>query len=449
METREINWKQVEDEAVKILGRYIQIDTTNPPGNEIKGALFLKEILEREGFECVVLESEKGRGNIVTRYKGNGTLSPLLLLHHIDVVPAETDKWLHPPFSGKVLDGEIWGRGAFDCKSLGVIELMVLLLLKRSGFKSKRDIILAGTSDEEAGGKYGAEWMLENHFDLMKTGFVINEGGLAGFSVNNKNLYLCQTAEKGVCWIRLTFKGTPGHASMPSEKNCISAMGKVIERISKYKSRLQKSPITVRLVEGLAKEQNFMKEEVFRELLDETLSSDVLDKIPDKGLKTILNTMLRNTFVPTVVQGGKKTNVIPSECYCEIDCRMLPGENPESIIGELKAALGNLTDFDLEILGSSIPTESKIPSELYSTIERCTKRHDPDARLIPFISSGATDSRFFREKGITAYGFAPLKIEESLSSHLEKMHGHNERISVESLMYGIKVLYDVVFDFCR
>ncbi|MBI4620525.1 MAG: M20/M25/M40 family metallo-hydrolase [Desulfobacterales bacterium] len=448
MKTREINWEQVEDEAVEILSRYIQIDTTNPPGNEIKGALFLKERLEREGLECVVLESEKGRGNIVTRYKGDGTLSPLLLLHHIDVVPAEADKWLHPPFSGKVLDGEIWGRGAFDCKSLGVMELMVLLLFKRSGFKSRRDIIFAATSDEEAGGKYGVEWMVENHFDLMKTDFVINEGGLAGFSVNNKNLYMCQTAEKGVCWVRLTFKGTPGHASMPDGKNCISDMATAIERISKYQSRLQQSPITVRLIEGLAKEQSFMEEKIFMGLLDESLSFNVLDRIPDKGLKTILNTMLRNTFVPTVVQGGKKTNVIPSECYCEIDCRMLPGENPESIIGELKAALGDITSFDLEILGSSTPTESKIPTELYSTIERCVKRHDSDARLIPFISSGATDSRFFREKGITAYGFAPLKIGESLSSHLEKMHGHNERISVEGLLYGTRVLYDIVSDFC-
>ncbi|MFH2013105.1 MAG: M20/M25/M40 family metallo-hydrolase [Pseudomonadota bacterium] len=448
MEMRSIDWKQVEDEAVNILSNYIQIDTTNPPGNEIKGALFLKEILEKEGFESVVLESEKGRGNIVTRYKGDGTLSPILLLHHIDVVPVETDKWLHPPFSGKVMDGEIWGRGAFDCKYLGVVELMVLFLLKRSGFKSKRDIILAATSDEEAGGKHGVEWVVNNHFELVKTEFVINEGGLAGFPVNNKNLYMCQTAEKGVCWIRLTFKGTPGHASMPNGKNCISAMGKVIERISNYQSRLQKSPIAVRLVEGLAKEQNFMKEKEFKGLFDESISSNVLDKIPEKGLKTILNTMLRNTFVPTVVQGGKKTNVIPSECYCEMDCRMLPGENPESIIGELKAALGDLTDFDLEILGSSTPTESKIPNELYSTIERCTKRHDPDAIMIPFISSGATDSRFFREKGITAYGIAPLKIEEPLSSHLEKMHGHNERISVESLRYGIRLLYDIVSDFC-
>lgn len=448
MEVREINWEQVKDEAVEVLSQYIQIDTTNPPGNEIKGALFLKEILEKEGFESVVLESEKGRGNIVARYKGDGSLSPLLLLHHIDVVPAETDKWLHPPFSGKVLNGEIWGRGSFDCKSLGVMELMVLLLLKKGGFKSKRDIIFAATSDEEAGGRHGVEWMVKNHFDLMEADFVINEGGIAGLVVNKKSLYLCQTAEKGVCWIRLTFKGTPGHASMPDGKNCISNMAMVIERISKHQSRLQKSPITARFIEGLAKEQNFMEERAFMGLLDEASSLNALDRIPDKGLKTILNTMLRNTFVPTVVQGGKKTNVIPSECYCEIDCRMLPDENPERIIGELKSALGDFTNFDVEILGSSVPTESKISTELYTVIERCTKRHDSEARLIPFISSGATDSRFFREKGITAYGFAPLKIGGSLSSHLEKMHGHNERISVESLLYGIKVLYDIVSDFC-
>jgi len=448
MGTNKINWEQVKDEAVDILSRYIQVDTTNPPGNEIKGALFLKEILEKEGFDCTVLESEKGRGNIVTRYNGDGSLSPLLLLHHIDVVPAEADKWLHPPFSGKLVDGEIWGRGAFDCKSLGVMELMVLLLFKRAGFKLKRDIILAATSDEEAGGKFGLEWMVENHYDLVDTDSVINEGGVAGFAVNGKSLYLCQTAEKGVCWVRLTFKGTPGHASMPDGNNCISDMAEVVNKIGKYSSRLQRSSITTGFIEGLAKEQKFMGHEEFLGLLDEDLSFQVLDSIPDKGLRTILNTMLRNTFVPTVVSGGNKTNVIPSECLCEVDCRMLPGENPEKIIEELKEILGSSVDFDIEILGSSTPTESKIPTKLYSTIEECVKRHDPEARLIPFISSGATDSRFFREKGITAYGFDPLRIGESLSSHLEKMHGHNERVSVESLLYGIKVLYDVVFDFC-
>lgn len=449
MESKEINWEEVKDEAVRILSEYIRIDTTNPPGNEIKGALFLKEILEREGFECVVLESEKGRGNIVARFKGDGSLPPLLLLHHIDVVPVEADKWLHPPFSGKVEDGEVWGRGAYDCKSLGVMELMVLLLLKRNGFKSKRDIILAATSDEEAGGRLGVEWMLNNHFDLMKAEFVINEGGIAGFSVNKNSLYLCQTAEKGVCWIRLRFKGNPGHASMPQGKNCVSDMAAVIDRISGYQSRLQRSPITAGFIEGLAKEQNFMEEKTFLGLLDKNLSLDVLAAIPDKGLRNILNTMLRNTFVPTVVHGGNKTNVIPSECYCEIDCRMLPGENPESIIRELEKASGDMMDFDIEILGSSTPTESKITTGLYSTIEKCVKRYDPEAGLVPFISAGASDSRFFRERGITAYGFAPLKIGESLSSHLEKMHGHNERVYVESLPHAIRVLYDVVSEFCR
>ncbi len=448
MVTREINWQEVTAEAVRVLSQYIRIDTTNPPGNEIEGALFLKEILEGDGFECIVLESEKGRGNIVSRYKGDGTLSPLLLLHHIDVVPAEADKWDYPPFSGKVLKDEIWGRGAFDCKSLGVMELMVLLLLKRGGFKSRRDIIFLATGDEEAGGKHGAEWMAKNHFDLINAGSVVNEGGVGGLTVNRKNLYLCQTAEKGVCWIRLTFQGTPGHASMPGGPTCVSDMATVIERISKYRSPLQTSPITTKFIEGFAREQRFMKEERFQGLLDGTTSPDSLDEIPDKGLKNILNSMLYNTFVPTVVRGGNKTNVIPSECYCEIDCRMLPGENPDSIIQELKEACGGSADFDIEILGSSVPTESGISTELYSIIDTTVKKHDSEAKLIPFISAGATDSRFFREKGIPAYGFPQLKVGDSLSSHLEKMHGHNERVSIDSLLHGIRALYDIVFEFC-
>jgi acetylornithine deacetylase/succinyl-diaminopimelate desuccinylase-like protein len=449
MEKNEIHWDEIIEEATKILSQYIQIDTTNPPGNEIEGALFLKEILKKEGFDSVILESEKGRGNIVARYKGDGSLAPLLLLHHIDVVPAEEDKWLHPPLSGKVQDGEIWGRGAFDCKYFGVIELMVLCLLKRSGFKSRRDIILLATGDEEAGGRCGVEWMVKNHFDLIRADFVINEGGVAGFCLENKNLYLCQTAEKGVCWVRLVFRGVPGHASMPDGNNCISDMAGAIQKIGNYRSRLQKSPVTTRFIEGLARKMDFIEEREAAGLFDETSSFKILDMIPEKGLKTLLNTMLRNTFVPTVAHGGKKTNVIPSECYCEIDCRMLPGEDPESIIKELKGILGGHTDFEIEILGSSSPTESRLPNVLYSTIEMCTKKQDPVATVIPFISSGATDSRFFREKGVAAYGFAPLKIEEPLSSHLEKMHGHNERISIKNLAYGIELLYDIVREFCR
>ncbi|MDY6854882.1 MAG: M20/M25/M40 family metallo-hydrolase [Thermodesulfobacteriota bacterium] len=445
----EIQWDAITEEAAKILSQYIRIDTTNPPGNEIAGALFLKEILKKEGFDSVILESEKGRGNIIARYKGDGSLAPLLLLHHIDVVPAEEEKWLLPPLSGKVQDGEIWGRGAFDCKSFGVMELMVLLLLQRSGFKSKRDIILLGTADEEAGGRCGVEWMVKNHFNLIRTDFVINEGGVAGFCLENKNLYLCQTAEKGVCWVRLVFKGVPGHASMPDGNNCISDMAGAIKKIGNYRSRLQRSPITKSFIEGLAREMDFIEQRDAAGLFDEASSSKILDMIPEKGLKTLLNTMLRNTFVPTVAHGGKKTNVIPSECYCEIDCRMLPGEDPESIMQELKSALGKYADFEVEILGSSSPTESGLPNALYSTIEACTKKNDPVATIIPFISSGATDSRFFREKGAAAYGFAPLQIEEPLSSHLEKMHGHNERISIKNLGYGIVLLYDIVREFCR
>ena len=448
MERTDINWEEVTHEAAEILSQYIRIDTTNPPGNEVAGALFLKEILEREGFDCVILESQKGRGNLVTTYKGDGSLSPLLLLHHIDVVPVEANKWRYPPYSGMIQDGEIWGRGAYDCKSLGIMELVVLLLLKRNGFKSKRDIILAATSDEEAGGRHGVEWMLNKHFDLMKADFVINEGGISGYVVNESSLHLCQTAEKGVCWIRLKFNGTPGHASMPQGRNCISDMATVIGRIGGYRSRLQKSSVTKRFIEEFAKEQNFMEEQTFLQILDDASSSDILEGIPDSGLRNLINTMLRNSFVPTVAKGGSKTNVIPSECYCEIDCRMLPGENPESIIRELKKVSGDDVEFEIEELGSSTPTESSISTELYSTLGRCVKRHDPQAKMIPFISAGASDSRFFREKGIIAYGFAPLNIGEPLSSHLKRMHGHNEKISVESLCLAMKVLYDVVFEFC-
>jgi len=438
MQLSDKKWEEVKEEATELLREYIRINTTNPPGNEIEGAKFLKHVLEKEGFECNIFESIKDRGNIVTRLKGTGEAPSLLLLSHIDVVPADEDKWKYHPFSGELVDNNIWGRGALDCKSLGIAELMVMLLLKRERIKLKGDVVLAATADEEAGGKYGAEWMVKEKFPLIKTDYVINEGGGDGILTDKGYVFLCQTAEKGTYWMRLKFKGRPGHGSMPHEDNCIAKMAKAINIISSYLSPIKVNDVVEKFVEGFG---------IDKKVFDPNLSKQILKAIEDKKMAYWINAMMRNTFSPNVVKGGKKINVIPSECYLGVDSRVLPGYEPEYVLEELRKLLKDIVEFDVEIFGKSIPSQSPIQSPLYKLLEETIKKWNLKAKLIPFMQVGGTDSRFFREKGIPAYGFGPLLIDGPYGEFLEMVHGHNEKISTDNLLFMIKTLWNVVTNF--
>jgi len=443
-----VDWDQVKEEATEILRAYIQADTTNPPGRETAGARLLHGILEKEGLSPTLLESQPGRGNLICSLKGTESEPPIVLLHHIDVVPAEGDKWRQPPYSGAVQDGEIWGRGAQDCKSLGVMELVALLLLKREGFLPRRNIVYMATADEEAGGKWGVDWLFQNHPEWMKAGFVINEGGGLGMVMGEKHVYTCQTAEKGICWIKLTFRGQPGHGSIPHGENCIVRMAQAIEKIFSYRSPLRQTPTTIRFIRGIAAEQVFPRSFLIRQLLNPLLSSWVQKKLPDRGLREMAGAILRNTFVPTVVQGGQKTNVIPSECSCQVDCRILPGVDAEMVKNEVRSLLSDFDPFDMEILQAHSASESSVDSPLYQIFEKTLRRLDPKTKMIPSMLTGATDSRFFRLNGAMAYGFQPLVPTDSLADYLSRVHGHDERISTESLLFGTRVLYEVLKDFC-
>jgi len=196
MMDKTVDWSQVRKEAVEILSRYLRVNTTNPPGNETQGARFLKEILEREEISCDIFESKPGRGSIISRFTGQNDFPEIIILHHLDVVPAEEEKWIHPPFSGLVVDDQIWGRERVDCKSLGIAELMAFILLKRGGYRPENNLVYAATADEEAGGTWGVPWLMENHPRKLRTKYVINEGVGMGISTGKHNVCFCQTAEK-------------------------------------------------------------------------------------------------------------------------------------------------------------------------------------------------------------------------------------------------------------
>jgi len=442
--------EEVGKEAAELLSHLIKIDTSNPPGNELEAAEFLAGELEREGLECEVLESEPGRGNLIARIEGSGEKPSLLLLSHLDVVPAKAEEWSVPPFSGLIKDGYIWGRGALDCKGLAVAEAMVMKLIKREGLKLRGDLIYAATADEEMGGSKGVGWLVEHHLDKIRAEYVINEGGGFSIPLEGRRIYTVQTAEKGVIWLRIKAKGRPGHGSIPGfADNAVQRMARVIEALGRHRSRIRATPTVKRFIEGLAAERGGLQRLLSRLLMNPLLADRILDRMAerDRAMAENLRAMLRNTIAPTIIKGGVKENIIPSECEAVFDCRILPGETKETLLAEIKGVLSkagiDLDKLEFEYLQTSEPTESPMDTTLYRAIEETMEELDPGSRVIPLMVTGGTDSRYLRRAGCICYGFFPIKVEEP-SKLLSMVHGVDERISVENLIFSIKALYSVV-----
>ncbi|HDH09412.1 MAG TPA: M20/M25/M40 family metallo-hydrolase [Chloroflexi bacterium] len=442
----EINWTAVKEEVTGYLRDLVRFDTTNPPGNETPAARYLADILEREGFEVTLLESAPGRGNLIARLEGTGEERPLLLLSHLDVVPAEREEWERDPFGGELVDGYIWGRGTVDTKQLTAMELMTLLLLKRQGFVPRRDIILAATADEEMGGRYGLGWLLETHPHLLDCEYAINEGGGIGFDFGGRRFYVCQTAEKGVCWLKVRTKGRAGHASIPTKDNAVVHLAGALTRLAQAKLPMHRTATVEAFIRGLARGQKFPASLLFPLVLNPLFEPLILRSIPAEGMiGPALRAMLHNTATPTVLRAGEKTNVIPSTAEAEVDCRMLPGQSVESLLAEVKPILGE--EVEVEVFATTTPYESDYHTELYELFGQVLAKLDPGSTVVPFLLTGSSDGRYLAAKGVKVYGFSPMKQEPGLPI-LELAHGRNERISVENLLFGTRVLYEVVRRFC-
>ena len=239
----EVDWADVEKQATEFLSTYVQIDTTNPPGNEAAAAQFLAGHFRKAGIDAETFESAPGRGSVLARLKGSGGGRPVILLNHLDVVPANSDGWDVPPFSGAVRDGYVYGRGALDCKGVGTVDAMALLLMKQHGITLKRDVIFLGTADEETGGKLGAGWMVDTHFDRFADAqFVLNEGGAIEILPDGKRAYGVAVAEKTPCWLRLTATGRPGHGSAPDKHTAVTRLVRALERTRVYRPALRVTP---------------------------------------------------------------------------------------------------------------------------------------------------------------------------------------------------------------
>jgi acetylornithine deacetylase/succinyl-diaminopimelate desuccinylase-like protein len=441
--------KEVEEEVTNLLSELIQIDTTNPPGNETKASKYLAKNLEKDGFKCELFESAPGRGSVVTRLEGTGKKPSLLLLSHLDVVAANPKEWSVPPFSGKVKDGFVWGRGALDMKGMTAIEVMVLKLLKRSGAKLKGDVILAATADEEKGGEAGAGWLAKNHPEKVKADYVINEGGGTAIPIGGTDFFTIQTAEKGIHWFKVKAKGRPGHGSIPgTADNAIMRMNKVVDRLGNHRSKIMLVPAVKQFLTMVARENEVMEKAVTALVKNPSMGDQIMDLLAetDSVMAEELRARLRMTVTPTMINGGVKENIIPSECEAVFDCRVLPGQTPNGAMAEIKGLLKDipLEKLEFETIQANEPSESPVNTPLYDLIVKVAKEFEPKCVVAPILLTGGTDSRFFRKMGSPSYGFQPVRCDMPYGEMQKTIHGIDERISTANLVFGTSVLYNVV-----
>ncbi len=442
--------QNIREEVCELLQKLIRIDTTNPPGNETFAAKFLRENLKEDGFECEIIESKPTRGSLITRLKGEGTGPSLLLLSHLDVVAANPAEWSVDPFSGVVKDGFVYGRGTLDMKGMTAIEVMTLKLLKRNGVKPKGDILLSAMADEETGGFVGANWLLEHHRDKFMADYVINEGG--GFTVptKNGNIFTVNTAEKGIMWFKLKAKGRPGHGSMPNTAiNAITPISKAIEKLGSYKPETVIIPTVKAYLEKIAEKTPELKAPFGEILAHPERSMQILDVLAAQGepIAEEIRPRIQLTLTPTMVKGGVKANIIPSECEVVFDCRVLPGQTVEDTLALVKRLLAEagLSGLEFEFLQVHNGTESPLQTPLYETISSVLREFEPNCTVTPTLTCGGTDSRPFREQGAICYGFHPMHTEPPVNGKfIKRDHGIDERISIDDLVFGTSVLYETV-----
>ncbi|HXV47785.1 MAG TPA: M20/M25/M40 family metallo-hydrolase [Candidatus Binatia bacterium] len=434
-----IDWKAIEVEAVSHLSRYIQIDTTNPPGNEIKAAQFLAGVLEREGIDARIIESAPGRANLYARLKGDGSKKAVAMMHHMDVVPAVAQQWQEAPFSGTVKEGVVWGRGARDNKGPGIMELMTLLTLKRQSVALKGDVIFIGTADEEAGGNLGAGYLLDKHPELFKdVSVVLNEGGGIRVDENGRaRMYSVGIAEKVPLWLKLTAIGTPGHGASPGSNQAVVKLIAALHRISNYQSPIKVVPEVQKFYADSAvsapADRRAHYGDLSKALKDPAFASEFTKDRSN-------NARVRNTISITGIKGSEKINVIPAAATAELDVRLLPGEEPKRFIAELRRVIGD-DSIKIEIFLSRAAAISPANPEAIKVIEEFARAHDPGTPVIFPLGSGFTDCHFFRAKGIPCLGFIPQR---SAPSEEGMTHGINERVSVERLVSGIRAMYEIV-----
>jgi len=428
-----------QDEVVTICRDLIRIDTSNPgdhsgPG-ERQAAQHVAALLSEVGLEPVVLESHPKRASVVARIAGRDSTRPALLVHgHLDVVPASAPDWRHDPFSGEIADGCVWGRGAIDMKDMDAMMLAVVRQRLREGRPPARDVVLTFTADEEAGGAWGARWLVDNHPGLFE-GVTEAVGEVGGFSLTlgGRRLYLLQTAEKGMAWLRLTARGTAGHGSMIQPDNAVTELAEAIGRLGRHEWPTRLIPSVQAFLAGVCTALDI-----------EFIPNDPTQALGKIGaISRVIGATLRNTVNPTVLRAGYKVNVVPQTATAEIDGRFLPGYE-EEFFAELDRVLG--PGVTREFIHNDIAVETTPDGDLYDAMTSALVTEDPGARVIPYCLSAGTDAKSFSRLGMRCFGFTPLRLPPDLDFS-GMFHGVDERVPVDGLRFGVRVL-DGFLDRC-
>jgi acetylornithine deacetylase/succinyl-diaminopimelate desuccinylase-like protein len=387
------------------------------------------EKLAEVGLEPKIFESHPGRASTVARIEGADPTRPALLIHgHLDVVPANADDWTHHPFSGEIADGCVWGRGAVDMKDMDAMTLAVVRDRLRSGRKPPRDIVLAFLADEEAGGTWGARHLVDHHPDLFEgVTEAISEVGGFSFTVNEqRRLYLIQTAEKGMHWMKLKVAGTAGHGSMIHRDNAITELSEAVARLGRHRFPVRVTKTTRAFLDELG---DALGTELDPEDMESTLARL-------GGIAKLIGATLSNTANPTQLNAGYKVNVIPGEATAHVDGRFLPGHEDE-FLADLDRILG--PHVVREDVHSDKALETSFDGALVEAMQSSLLAEDPTAKAIPYMLSGGTDAKSFDDLGIRGFGFAPLKLPPELD-FAGMFHGVDERVPVDGLQFGVRVL---------
>ena len=461
-------WDRALDELVETVRDLIRIPSINPappdaPDGELVAARRIAQMLREAGLEPEIVEPVPGRGSVHVRLRGDGTGGePLLLLSHLDVVPAPVERWSHDPFAADLVDGYVYGRGAVDMKAMIAMELAVVRLLaaeaRAAGLDPardpipglRRDVLFTCTADEEAGGLAGAKWVAENRPDWLRAAGALNECGGVSTTIAGRRFYPIQVAEKGFAAYRIAVRGTWGHGSMPRDDNAAVLAAAVIERLA-VPGPSRVTPVMARFLELAAAELPADAGTLLRRLSgDDAARAEAAIAIAcDPMYARALRALLRDTISPDVVHAGIKYNVIPGDAVVEIDCRVLPGTTEPEMRAQIVERLGPdlAAACQIELIVFGAPVEAPADGPLFDLLVGSIRDHDPDGIPLPVMAPFATDAKHTDPLGTPTYGFSPLRLDPE-ERFLERFHGVDERVSVDALRWGLPVLYDVVRGFC-
>jgi acetylornithine deacetylase/succinyl-diaminopimelate desuccinylase-like protein len=437
-----IDWERQKAEILRHHRSLIQIDTSNPPGNETKATDYLKRVFDAEGIPAQIFSLDPMRANIVARLKGNGSKRPLLILAHLDVVGVQREKWPVDPFGAVLKDGYIWGRGSVDDKDKVAANLMTMLLLKRSQARLDRDVIFLAESGEEGTTGPGIDFMVSRHFDAIDAEFAMTEGGGATIENGRVTTVQIQTTEKAPRTTRLVVNGTSGHGSIPRVDNALVHLSEAVSKVGTWETPMRLNDTTRAYFEKLASISPPDKAARYNALLDPKRSADAQRYL--KFNEPQRYSMLRTSVVPTILKGGFRVNVIPSEAEATLDVRALPDENLDNFYAEMRKVIADPAVKIEHVPGNDRPAAapSRLDTEMFRTLDRVSKRMFPGATVLPIMGTGASDMAQLRAKGVQCYGIGPARTDVDSTNY--GAHGDVERLSEASLYQFVEFTWNAV-----